>query len=173
MDTSKYFYLGYIVKTIGNDGVLRVQMDVDNPLAYANLTELMVAVKEQLVRYPIEEIKIIEDKANISFKNIDNTVIAKLLQGCALYLPLTSLPKLSGTQFYYHEVIGFEVHDQKHGLIGKVQSIIDQTSQAILEVNFEGKEILVPITDEIIKNIDRKNQRIEIIAPDGLIEIYL
>jgi 16S rRNA processing protein RimM len=173
MDTSNYFYFGYIVKSIGHKGVLRIQLDVDDPSAYEKLTEVSVVIREQLVNYPIDEIKIIDDKANISFRNIDNTEVAKLLQGCSLYLPLTNLPKLKGNQFYFHEVTGFEVHDHKHGLIGTVQSIIDQTSQAILEISFEEKEILVPITDEIVKNVDRKKKCIEIEAPDGLIEIYL
>ncbi len=173
MDTSNYFYFGYVVKTIGNDGVLRVQMDVDNPFDYAGLKELKVVIKDQLINYPIEEIKIIEDKANISFKNIDNPVIAKLLQGCSLYLPLSSLPKLKGNQFYFHEVTGFQVSDHKHGMIGKVETIIDQTSQAIIQIDFEGREILIPITDEIVKNVDRKNKIIEIEAPEGLVEIYL
>ena len=31
--------------------------------------------------------------------------------GKNVFLPLSTLPKLSGNQFYYHEVIGFEVRE--------------------------------------------------------------
>ena len=173
MDTSDFYYLGYVVKTIGNKGVVRIQLDTDNPEYYQNLSEVSIAIKDQLVTYPIEEITIIDNKANVAFKNIDGTEIAKMLQGCSLYLPLSSLPKLTGNKFYFHEIIGFEVYDQNHGLIGKVETVIDQTSQPILQIKFENKEILIPITDEIIQNVDRKKQRVDIIAPDGLIEVYL
>ncbi len=173
MDTSDFYYLGYVVKTIGNKGVLRIQLDTDNPQYYQNLSEVMLAIKEQLVTYPIKEISITDDKANISFKNIDNTEVAKMLQGCSLYLPLTSLPKLKGNKFYFHEVTGFEVYDKEKGLIGTIQTIIDQTSQPIIQIDFNGKEILIPITDEIIINVDRDKKRMDIEAPDGLIEIYL
>ncbi len=173
MDTSNFYYLGYVVKTIGNKGVLRIQLDTDNPQYYQKIREVNIAIKDQLVTYPINEITINGDTANIAFKNIDGTEVAKMLQGCALYLPLTSLPKLTGNKFYFHEVIGFEVFDQTHGLIGTVQTIIDQTSQPIIQIDFEGKEILIPVTDEIILNVDRDKKCMEIKAPDGLIEIYL
>ena len=173
MDTSDYYYLGYVVKTIGNKGVLRIQLETDNPQYYQNLSEVSVAIKNQLINYPIEKITITEDKANIAFKNIDDSIIAKMLHGCSLYLPLASLPKLSGNKFYFHEVTGFQVYDQNHGLIGIVQTIIDQTSQAILQIDFESKEILIPITDEIIKNVDRVKKRMDIRAPEGLVELYM
>lgn len=173
MNTADYYYLGYVVKTIGNKGMLRIQLDTDNPAHYQNLKEVFVAINDQLVKYPIREITLSDEKANIAFNNIDDTEIAKMLQGCSLYLPLKNLPKLKGNKFYFHEVKNFQVHDQKHGLVGKIQTVIDQTSQPILQIDFEGKEILIPVTDEIILNVDRKKQRMDINAPEGLIEIYL
>jgi 16S rRNA processing protein RimM len=37
----------------------------------------------------------------------------------------------------------------------------------------EGKEVLIPIQDEIIMEVDRKNKSILVDAPDGLIDLYL
>ena len=42
---------------------------------------------------------------------------------CEVYLPLSMLPKLTGNKFYYHEVIGFEIEDQRVGVFGKIVSI--------------------------------------------------
>jgi len=173
MDISNHYYLGYIVKTIGNKGILRIQLDTDNPNYYKNLKEISVAIKDQLVNYPIEEIVITDDKANVAFKNIDNTDVAKLLQGCSLYLPLSSLPKLKGNKFYFHEVTGYEVYDKAHGFVGIVETVLDQAYQAILQITFDDKEILIPITEEIIKDVDREKKRFDFEGPDGLIDIYL
>jgi 16S rRNA processing protein RimM len=43
------------------------------------------------------------------------------------------LPKLSGNKFYFHEVIGFEVEDQRLGIVGKIESINDSTAQPLLK----------------------------------------
>ena len=83
------------------------------------------------------------------------------------------LPKLEGNQFYYHEVIGFSLIDRIHGDIGVVQSINDSASQVLFEVLKGEKQLLIPLNDEIIKEVDRKAKTIAIDAPDGLVDLYL
>ena len=51
--------------------------------------------------------------------------------------------------------------------------MLDLPHQAILQIKLGGKEILVPITDEIILKVDRQNRHIDIEAPEGLIDIYI
>ena len=43
---------------------------------------------------------------------------------------------------------------------------------AILQVNANGKEVLIPAIKEIIKKLDREKSVLSIKAPDGLIELY-
>jgi 16S rRNA processing protein RimM len=93
--------------------------------------------------------------------------------GKEIFLPLTLLPKLSGNKFYYHEVIGYSVQDAIHGDVGKITGVIDTTAQALLEVDFDSKEILIPITDAIITEVDRENKIVKVTTPEGLIDIYL
>lgn len=42
-----------------------------------------------------------------------------------------------------------------------------------MQIDFNGKEILIPAVDEFFKEIDRQNKTIYIEAPEGLIDIYL
>lgn len=173
MDLSEYFNLGYVSKTVGNKGQLIIHLDADDPSYYKNLTEVFIDIKGTLVLYQIDQFSLKGIKATVGFKNIDNNEVASLLIGSSLYLPLKSLPKLSGKQFYFHEVIGYKVIDKIHGNIGQIESIIDHSSQAIFQIVFKEKEVLIPITDEIIKKLDHKKKQIFVEAPEGLIEIYL
>ena len=120
---------------------------------------------------------------SLQLKN-GNNAIAKLedlnpdaalkLVGKDLYLPLQLLPKLSGNKFYFHEVIGFNVIDTTHGNIGTIDKILDYPAQPIMQViNTENKEILIPIINQIILNVDRKKKEMEVETPDGLIELYI
>ena len=93
--------------------------------------------------------------------------------GSELYLPLSFLPKLTGNKFYFHEIIGFEVIDADHGNIGIIQSVNDTTSQALFEILKGDKELLIPITDQIITKVDRATKTIHVTTPEGLVDLYL
>jgi 16S rRNA processing protein RimM len=90
-----------------------------------------------------------------------------------LYLPMSFLPPLTGKKFYYHEIKGFNVIDEVSGNIGIIENIIDHSGNALFVIINNGKEILIPITDEIIKKVDRLKKTIEVKTPEGLIEIYI
>jgi 16S rRNA processing protein RimM len=110
----------------------------------------------------------------LKIDDVNDVAQAELLVGKELYLPLTKLPKLTGNKFYYHEVVGFKVVDAIKGEIGKIFNVLELPQQAVLEIkNAQEKEILIPITDQIIKTVNRAEKTIEIDAPEGLIDIYL
>ena len=70
-------------------------------------------------------------------------------------------------------LIGFTVTDHEKGAIGSVSGIMETAQHPILEVEFEGKTILIPWVKEIVKKIDVGARSIEVEAPDGLIDLYL
>ncbi|GAL79083.1 16S rRNA processing protein RimM [Algibacter lectus] len=90
-----------------------------------------------------------------------------------LYLPLDLLPKLEGDKFYFHEVIGFTVEDVNFGTVGIIKAINDSTTQSLFEIDRDGIEILIPMNDEFINKVDRKNKTIIVDTPEGLIDLYL
>ena len=107
------------------------------------------------------------------FEEVDTEKDAESLLKHSLYLPLTLLPRLSGNKFYYHEVIGFEVFDVNYGYIGTISGINDASSQPIFEIHYQGKEILIPLHDDFLKEVNRKEKKIIVTTPDGLIDLYL
>ena len=76
-------------------------------------------------------------------------------------------------EFYFHEIIGYEVQDKRHGFIGCVEEILDRPEQEIIRILKGKKEILVPLTDEMISKIDRKKKILILDTPEGLVDLYL
>ena len=54
-----------------------------------------------------------------------------------------------------------------------IKSVNDSTAQHLFVVDRDGTELLIPMHDEIIQSVDRQKREIHIIAPEGLIELYL
>lgn len=174
MEKKDFYFLGKITKTSGYNGSLVFFFDVDDIDRYADLEAVFINMHDELVPFAISKINFKSVKsAIVQLEDITDEESATALIGFELYLPLSYLPKLEGKKFYYHEVIGFKVIDKTMGELGTIKEILDQSSQAILVIEHDNKEILVPITDDIIKAVDRKKNIIQVITPTGLVDIYL
>lgn len=69
-------------------------------------------------------------------------------------------------------LLGFSMYEKKK-LLGKVIEVIEQPAQLLLSVMVNDKEVLVPINETTLDKIDHKNQKIFVILPEGLLDIYL
>lgn len=168
------FYLGKIVSKYSFKGEVLVKLDTDDPEIYQNLESVFVSLGNNLVPFFMDRCRLHKsDLLRIDFEEVKTESDADRIMGSELYLPLTMLPPLTGNKFYFHEVIGFTLIDTVHGDIGTVQSVNDSTAQALFEVQKGDKQLLIPITDEIITKVDRENSTIHVSTPEGLVALYL
>lgn len=168
------FYLGTIVKKFSFKGELLAKLDTDEPEYYENLESVFVALGNNLVPFFIEKSSL--QKSNLlrlKFEDVNTEAEANHLLKCELYLPLKLLPKLEGNKFYFHEIVGFTMEDENYGLVGTIKGVNDSTAQALFEVEKDGKEILIPMNDEFIVEVDKKAKKITVKTPEGLIDLFL
>ena len=172
MEIKDCFQLGKITKPFGYKGEVVFFLDVDEPMDYAEMDSVFVEVGGKLLPYFIESINIKGNKAIVRFEDLTAEESTKLI-GKNLFLPLSVLHKLTGKKFYFHEIINFAVVDASKGNIGTIASVIDYPAQPLFQIMNGDTEILIPILDQIIDKVDRENKTIYIVAPEGLIDIYL
>jgi 16S rRNA processing protein RimM len=166
------FYLGKISKPFSYKGEVVLFLDVDEPQDYSQLDGVYVSINKKLVLYTINSIRINNNKAIVRFDGVEYEDLERLL-GRELYLPLELLPPLEGNKFYFHEIIGFTVIDEEKGNIGTITAVYENAPQPLLSIDYEGKEILLPIIDQIITNVNRNERIMEVKSPEGLIDLYL
>ena len=174
MQKEDCFYLGKIVRKHSFKGEVVIKLDTDEPELYENMESVFVLHGTNLIPFFIE--KSLLQKGNqlrTKFEGVDTESDADGIMKSGVYLPLTMLPKLTGSQFYYHEVIGFEMEDVNYGTVGKIVGVNDKTAQPLFEVDKDGVEIFIPMIDHFIKKIDRKNSKVVVETPEGLIDLYL
>ena len=167
------FYLGRVAKTHGIKGEVTIKLDVDDPSEYLDLKYFLLEINKVLTPFFVEKIVNSGDKIFVTIQDVKTVEAASALTGKEVWLPLEMLPKLSGKQFYYHEVKGFTVIDEEHGELGPIAEVIEYPTQAIIQVFKDKKEILIPILDQVIQKVDRKAKKLYVKAPEGLIEMYL
>ncbi|WP_445757580.1 ribosome maturation factor RimM [Polaribacter sp.] len=168
------FYLGRIVRKHSFKGEVVIKLDTDEPELYQEMESVYVDFGNNLVPFFIEKSSLHKgNQLRVRFEDVNSEADADAILKSDIYLPLTLLPKLSGDQFYFHEIIGFKVVDRNFGEVGIIVKINETAAQPLFEIDREGTVILIPMVDEFIKKVDRENKKIEVQTPEGLIELYL
>lgn len=175
MNIDSCYLLGFVIKPHGLKGEIIVQLDVDDPQDYKKLESVFISQNQGKILIPffVEKMSIHQQKAQIKFEDIDNLEQAESLVGNEVYLPLSFLPPLSENQFYFHEIINFQIIDEEKGALGYVKDVFELPNQDVIGMIYQEKEVLIPINDEIIKRVDRENKLLHVSLPDGLLEVYL
>ncbi len=174
MNKKDYFHLGKIAKLHGFKGEVSLYLDVTNPSDYSNLEAVFIDINNLLTPFFIDSIKLKNNGfATVKFEDVNDEETARTILRKEVYLPAQILPELDGVRFYDHEVVGFTVIDAEKGGIGVLEQVIDLKVNPLLQIMKDGKEILVPLVEGLVKKVDRKNKELHISAPEGLVDLYL
>lgn len=174
MNKADCFHLGYIAKLHGFKGGVSLFLDVTNPDDYRGLDAIFIDINNHLTPFFIESMRLnARGFAILKLEGVDDENTAKKILRKDVYLPAEILPELDGIQFYDHEVVGFKVIDQQYGEVGEMQQVIDLKVNPLLQIDNNGKEVLIPLIEGVIQKVDREKKELHILAPDGLIELYL
>lgn len=167
------YFLGKITRRHGLNGNVILKLDTDQPELYNKLESIFVEINGLLVPFFIEKSSWSKlDSLNILFKNSSEALVEQVL-GNDVYLPLSTLPPLTGKKFYYHEVKGFNIYDQEDTLCGTIEYVNDQTAQHYFHLKLNGKDVIIPIIKDWILDVDREQKKIKMELPEGLLDVFL
>ncbi|MCK5824750.1 MAG: 16S rRNA processing protein RimM [Ichthyobacteriaceae bacterium] len=167
------FLVGWIVRKHGFKGDVIIKLDTDMPEQYEDMESIFLAQGEDLVPYFFERSSFTTTGfMKVHFEGVDTEFDADNIMKSELYLPMDFLPELNEDQYYYHEIVGWDVIDAKHGKIGVVKLVDDSSAQTLLIVDNDGTEIMIP-HNQMVTNVDKDKKIVEVETPDGLLDLYL
>lgn len=165
-----YFEVGQIVNTFGIKGFVKVNPLTDDAERFEELESVFVEKNKELIKMKIEEVKYHKNQVLIKFKGIEDINMAEKYKGCYIKIKRENAKKLPKDTYFIADLIGLPVYDESGNLLGKVDDIYNNKSHDIYVVKNElGKQILLPSTKEVIKQIDIENERIVVHLIDGLV----
>jgi len=163
--------LGRIVATHGVAGWLRLKLYNPEGRTLYSVAEVALASSGTHLTLRVDQVKPHQQFALLKLREIDDMDAARGLVGFELSVGQDTLKPLVGSEFYYEEVVGFEVLDINGEYIGTVTRIWPRQGTSLLVVAGPKKEHLVPAVKEFIREIDIVNRTVNIDVPDGLLEL--
>jgi len=162
------YKIGRIGKAHGVRGEVSFMFD-DDVFDRVDADYLVLMVDGLLVPFFMEEYRFRNDStALVKFEGIDTQDRARELTNCDVFFP-RHLADDDEDGFSLASLIGFSLVSVSDGSpIGTIASIDDSTANILFELE-DGK--LIPASEELITDIDKRKRTITIDLPEGLLSL--
>jgi len=71
----------------------------------------------------------------------------------------------------FKDIVGYKVEDKNHGSLGEISNVIEHPGNILMCIEGDFNEILIPMIDAFILDIDHNKKLIRVDTPEGLIEL--
>ena len=111
------------------------------------------------------------DRWVVAFEGVTTIEEAEALRGTELRIPEAARMSLGPDEYYLYDLVGCEVRTAAGVEVGRVQSVYTGAGGALLGVERDGAEVLVPLVKTMCPEIDVAARRIIVDPPEGLLEV--
>jgi 16S rRNA processing protein RimM len=161
------------VRTRGLKGELVADVLTDFPERFEHVSELSgVGPGGEHKQLELESYWFQNDRMVLKFAGYDSIESARALVGYEFGLPEAERVELSQDEFYDWELEGCAVANKLGESVGKVREVMRTGGVELLVVEDEARrEILIPMAQSIVVDIDVSNKKILIDPPEGLLDL--
>ncbi|MGY3816511.1 ribosome maturation factor RimM [Gemella taiwanensis] len=165
--------VGKIVNTHSLKGEVKVISSTDfEEQRFEKGTELLITRGNQVVKeVTVESYRTHKNNLLVKFVGIDSIEEAEKLKNLQIKIDSENIGELEENEFYFHEIIGCEVFDENGKSLGEISEILTPGANDVWVIKSQnGKEILIPYIEDVVKKIDVENKKIDIEVMEGLID---
>lgn len=164
--------IGFINRTHGYKGMLHCVTQLANPEKLLQAEYLFVLINGLPVPYFVEDIEVNETDFFVKLEDINSDVDGKKLNSLELYAEKIR-EKKQNAFLSWKDLKGFTATDESYGEMGIIIEVAEYPMQYVAKCLIDEKEVLFPLNENVIKDIDEDNKTIHLDLPDGLIQLYL
>ncbi len=170
MEKTTSFTIGKVTGVHGLDGNLKVWSFAESIDTFCPGRKIVLKTDNgnQEEHHSIHKVLNYKKGLLLSLEGVDNQELAQKLIGKEIIIDRTQLAEPDEGTWYFKDLLGLEVFDNKRDFIGKVTEIFPTGADDVLVVNKDTQETLVPMHKFFIESIDVENNIIKTTLPDDL-----
>ena len=163
----KLLEIGKIVNTRGLRGEVKIMPWCDDVCVFEELEFVLI----DNTPYVIESVKYHKNFVILKLNGIDSIESAEKYRNKTIFVEKSMLGELPEGTYYICDLIGCEVITDSGENLGKIDDVIKTGSNDVYSVRSkDGKQVLIPVIDEVVKEVNIDEQRIVIKPLKGLID---
>ena len=163
-----FLVVGKIRRSHGVHGEMQMEVWTDFPERLVQGKTVFIGESKKTAK--IQSLRWHNQLMLISFQGCTDPDNASDFRNKFVYVRTDEIPTLAPGEYYHHQLIGLKVIDEAGDAVGEVTDLLETGSNDVLVVQTEpGKDILLPIIDEVILDIDLATSEIRVHLLPGLL----
>ena len=165
MSQDRFVVIGKVGKPFGVKGEVRIR-PYTNSLEIFQRSAVLVL---DTIPYTVLSLRGHKGSVIVSLEGINTPEAAKKLVGQLVKTDESNLPPKEEDEYYWHELIGLRVFTQEGRDLGVITSIIETGAHDVLQIEGSLGEVLLPMIDEVVIQVDSNKGEMVVDPLDGLI----
>ena len=166
-----YLRVGVISNTHGIRGEVKVFATTDEKERFDDLEYVYLDTGKEKLKLEIQNVKYFKNMVILKFKGIDNINDIEKYKGKDLLITRDQAVPLEPGQFFLCDVIDSRVVEENGNTVGILKEVLTTAANDVFVVTMDdGKEVLLPVIDECVKDIDLENKLVTVYLMPGLLD---
>ncbi len=164
------FRVGVIANTHGIRGEVKVFPTTEDPNRFKKLKEVLLDTGKEKLPLEISSVRFFKNLVIVKFKGIDNINDIEKYKGKDLYVTRENAIPLKEDEYYLADILGADVYTEDGKEFGRLKDILETGANLVYVVTHEGKEVLLPVIPDCVKEISVEEKKVVIHLMKGLLE---
>jgi 16S rRNA processing protein RimM len=169
---SNYRNIGKLVASFGLQGELVLLHRLGKKTSLKGLQTIFLEErKDEMLPWFVSSTRIkSEEEIFIKLEGIDTKEATRRVLQKEVWLPEEQFSQYAGSTAPI-SLVGYHLWEGKEDL-GEILEVIEQPHQVLCKIDLNGKEALIPVHEATLQKLDKKNRKVHVVLPDGLLDVY-
>ena len=151
--------VGVFANTHGVRGEIKVFPTTDDAQRFKKLKKVYLDTGKEKMELEISSVRFFKNLVILKFKGIDNINDIEKYKGKDLLVTRDQAVPLEEDEYFIYDIIGAKVVTEDGNEFGQLKEVLQTGANDVYVVKtIEGKEILLPVIEECILDIDIDNK---------------
>ena len=165
-----FFRVGVIANTHGIRGEVKIFPTTDDVKRFDYLKEAYIDAGKEKIKVEVSNVRYFKNLVIVKFKGIDNINDIERYKGKDLLVTRENALPLEEGEYYLADIIGANVYTEYGNLFGSLEDVIETGANLVYSVQHEGKEVLLPVIDDCVKEVNVEEKKVIVHIMKGLLD---
>ena len=165
-----FFRVGVIANTHGIRGEVKIFPTTDDVKRFDYLKEAYIDAGKEKIKVEVSSVRYFKNLVIVKFKGIDNINDIERYKGKDLLVTRENALPLEEGEYYLAHIIGAYLYTENGDLFRCLEDVIETDANLVYSVQHEGKEVLLPVIDDCVKEVNVEEKKVIVHIMKGLLD---